>query len=113
MNTIDMHNGMVNNMEWDAKKSAELAAIHNKRYNECINNDRQNNQSYNNTDMSSINRRLDSIERKIDNLQNLIINSTSNSGELFVFAPKKNINAGVSFGLTEAQFNALLKRISK
>ena len=41
MNTIDMHNGMVNNMEWDAKKSAELAAIHNKRYNECNNNDRQ------------------------------------------------------------------------
>ena len=63
--------------------------------------------------MSSVNRRLDSIERKIDELRDLIVDSTSNSGELFVFAPKKNINAGVSFGLTENQFNALLKRISK
>lgn len=111
MNTIDMHNGMVNNMKWEARKAAELNAI----YNECIDNNRHyNNQSYGNSvDMSSVNRRLDSIERKIDELRDLIVDSTSNNGELFVFAPKKNINAGVSFGLTENQFNALLRRISK
>ena len=35
MNTIDMHNAMVNNMEWEARKAAELDAIYDKRYNEC------------------------------------------------------------------------------
>lgn len=115
MNTIDMHDAMVNNMEWEARKAAELNAIYDKRYNECSgNNSHYENQSYNNpVDMSSVNERLDSIERKIDELRNLIVSSTSNNRELFVFAPKKNINAGVSFGLTENQFNALLRRISK
>lgn len=115
MNTIDMHNAMVNNMEWEARKAAELDVIYDKRYNECSgNNSHYENQSYNNpVDMSSVNERLDSIERKIDELRNLIVSSTSNNRELFVFAPKKNINAGVSFGLTENQFNALLRRISK
>lgn len=115
MNTIDLHNCMVNNMEWEAKKAAELDAIYDKRYNEYSgNNSHYKNQSYNNpVDISSVNRRLDSIERKIDELRNLIVSSTSNNGGLFVFAPKKNINAGVSFGLTENQFNALLRHISK
>lgn len=118
MNTIDMHNGMVNNMEWEARKSAELDAIYNKRFNECMGIDNNYKyQSYDNEDdsedMSYINERLDSIEEKIDDLKNLIVSCTSNNNGLFVFAPKKNINAGVSFGLTESQFNDLLRRISK
>lgn len=114
MNTIDLHNGMINNMEWEARKAAELNAIYNNRYNECSgNNDSFGCQYDDPIDMSYVNERLDSIERKIDELRNLIVDSTSNNNGLFVFAPNKNINAGVSFGLTENQFNALLGRISK
>lgn len=114
MNTIDLHNGMINNMEWEARKAAELDAIYNNHYNECSGNNNSDRQYYDDpVDMSYFDERLDSIERKIDELRSLIVDSTSNNNGLFVFAPKKNINAGVSFGLTENQFNALLGRISK
>lgn len=114
MNTIDMHNGMVNNMKWEARKAAELDVIYNNHYNECSGNNKSFYRQYDDPiDMSYFDERLDSIERKIDELRDLIVDSTSNNNGLFVFAPKKNINAGVSFGLTENQFNALLGRISK
>lgn len=112
MNTIDIHNGWVKNLEWQAKKQAQLDNIYD--------NERLKYHSYsqnqNNTDMyarlSAIECRLDRIEKKVDELHDMIVRFDESNG-LFVFAPNQNVKANVAFSLSENQFEELIRQINK
>lgn len=115
MNTIDIHDGYVRNLEWWARKQAELDRI----YDECYrngsnnNNQQQSTSKTNNTDnskLSLLEKRLSRIEKSITELHDLVVNKNNSNG-LFVFAPNQNVNASVAFPLTEYQFNELINRI--
>ena len=112
MNTIDIHNGWVRNLEWQAKKQAQLDNIYD--------NERIKYHSYsmneNNTNiyarLSSIESRLNRIEDKIDELHDIVVNLDECNG-LFTFAPSQNVKASVAFSLSEHQFKELIRQINK
>lgn len=113
MNTIDIHNGWVKNLEWQVKKQAQLDNIYD--------NERIKYPSYsiiNETDtnicakLSTIENRLNRIENKIDELHDIVVNLDEGNG-LFTFAPSQNVEASVAFSLSEHQFKELIKQINK
>lgn len=112
MNTIDIHNGWVKNLEWQAKKQAQLDHVYD--------NERLKYPSYpqsqNNADvyarLSAIECRLDRIENKVDELHDMIVRFDECNG-LFVFAPNQNVKANIAFSLSENQFEELIRQISK
>ena len=114
MNTMDIHDGYVRNLEWQARKQAELDRIYDECYSKGFNNNNQQNVSKtNNTDnskLSLLEERLSRIEKSITELHDLVVNKNNSNG-LFVFAPNQNVNASVAFPLTEYQFNELINRI--
>lgn len=115
MNTIDIHEGLVANLEWEAKKQAELDAIYEserRKYSSYYSASEPDYDDYNDERMSSLEERLDTIESKIDKLYDLVVERSESNG-LFVFAPEKNVNANLAFTLTDDQFKELIRSINK
>lgn len=111
MNTIDIHEGLARNLDYEAKSQAKLDDIYNrsrKNYIPC------NNQSYNNDKaiLSMIESRLSCIENKIDKLYEMMVTMKESNG-LFVFAPEGNVNSAVSFQLSDIQFKEMMTNIMK
>ena len=108
MTTADIYDAMIRNIEFQARHDTSSDATYDRDYK------RQTNQmNYNNQDtarLNAIESRLADIENRLNKLQDMIVSDQNN---LFVFAPKQNVNAGISFTLTEAQFNDLVNRIVK
>lgn len=108
MNTADIYDGMMRNMEFQARNDARLDAIYDREYKRQTNQMNCNNQDT--ARLNAIESRLTDIENRLNKLQDMIVSDQNN---LFVFAPKQNVNTGISFTLTEAQFNDLVNRIVK
>lgn len=113
MNSIDMRNGFVKNLEWGAKKQAQLDSIYEnerKKYNNQSNQEESNV----NTRLNALEQRCSRIESRLNELHDMIVTNpcTKIGDNLFVFAPNQNVNAGVAFSLTESQFNELVKKIT-
>ena len=112
MNTIDIHNGWVKNLEWQAKKQAQLDNIYDNersKYSSCSRNENNTNVY---TRLSAIESRLDRIENKVDELHDIVVNLDECNG-LFTFAPSQNVKASVAFSLSEHQFKELIRQINK
>lgn len=113
MNSVDMRNGFVKNLEWEAKKQAQLDSIYaneRKKYNNQLNQGESNV----NTRLNALEQRCSRIESRLNELHDMIVTNpcTKIGDNLFVFAPNQNVNAGVAFSLTESQFNELVKKIT-
>lgn len=119
MNTIDIHNGWVRNLEWQAKKQAQLDRVYEREYNKSSSSS-YNKSSYSNNDeitklgsrISLLESKINRIEERIDDLHDKIVSMDEGNG-LFVFAPDQNVNASVAFKLSEDQFKELLRSINR
>lgn len=112
MNTIDIHDGWVKNLEWQAKKQAQLDNIYDNersKYSSCSRNENNTNVY---TRLSAIESRLDRLENKVDMLHDIVVNFDECHG-LFTFAPSQNVKANVAFSLSEHQFEELIRQINK
>lgn len=112
MNTIDIHDGWAKNLEWQAKKQAQLDNIYDNersKYSSCSRNENNTNVY---TRLSAIESRLDRLENKVDMLHDIVVNLDECNG-LFAFAPSQNIKANVAFSLSEHQFEELIRQINK
>ena len=76
MNTADIYDGMMRNMEFQARNDARLDAIYDREYK------RQTNQmNYNNQDtarLNAIESRLTDIENRLNKLQDMIVSDQNN-----------------------------------
>lgn len=121
MNSIDMRNGFVRNLEWQAKKQVQLDAIYeNERrrlmspisYSTTTTSSTSSNSSasnnYNASRIAALEKRCEKIEKRLDKMEDMIV---CNDDKLFVFAPESTVNAGVSLTLTNQQFRELVKKI--
>lgn len=126
MNSQDFHEGMVRNMEWQAKKQAQLDAIYEReraKYSTPVQTVttyvEQKPVPYSvahpiQQPESDISKRLDRIETRIDKLYEMFGNaqiSTCPHDKLFVFAPQANINANQAITLTDQQFKILVDKL--
>ena len=120
MNTIDIHNGWVRNLEWQAKKQAQLDRVYEKEYNRNSSYNNNNyTSSYSNDEItklgcriSALESRINRVEEKIDDLYNKVVSLDEGNG-LFVFTPDQNVNAPVAFKLTDYQFKELMRSINR
>lgn len=115
MNSNDMRNGFVKNLEWEAKKQAQLDSIYEnerKKYNNQSNSQGRGNNV--NTRLNALEQRCARIESRLNELHDMIVTNPCPKigNNLFVFAPNQNVNAGIAFSLTESQFNELVKKIT-
>ena len=115
MNTIDIHDGMIANLEWEAKHAAKLDHIYETERNRFISDSFNNSQQNSNNGsigvkMSMIENRLDMIESRINSLHEMFVGQVE-SGGLFVFAPNQNVRANMAFTLTDEQFKQLIESI--
>lgn len=113
MNTIDINEGFARNLEWQARKQAELDDIYDKARNKhtsySYNNDNPNDVSVR---LSAIENTLSRIETKINSIYDFVINPNE-CDKLFVFAPSQNVKANVAFNLSEEQFKELIRQINR
>ena len=111
MNTIDIHDGWVKNLEWEAKKQAQLDSIYEKeRSKYSSSNSYDNDYSDDNSRLDALEKRISNLERKVDDLHDKLVTLNEGNG-LFVFAPNQNVKANVAFTLTENQFRELMESI--
>jgi hypothetical protein len=121
MNSEDFNRGMVRNMEWEAKKAAQLDALYEserRKYDNVYGNNNSSYQQPSNNYPSDIESRLKRIENRIDKLYELIGQKNDNpltnvSDKLFVFAPEANVTANQSISLTDAQFQYMMSMIMR
>lgn len=112
MNTIDIHDGWVKNLKWQAKKQAQLDNIYDNERIKYPSYSMNENNTNIYTKLSAIENRLNRIESKIDKLHDIVTNFDESNG-LFIFAPSQNIKASVAFSLSESQFKELIRQINK
>ena len=111
MNTIDIHDGLVENLKWEAKKQAQLDSIYEKeRSKYSSSNLYDDNYSNDNSRLNALEKRISNLERKVDDLHDKLVNLNEGNG-LFVFAPNQNVKANIAFTLTENQFRELIESI--
>ena len=112
MNTIDIHDGLIRNLEFEARKNAQLDNIYeNERIKYPYCPETQNTNMYNK--LSSIENRLSIIENRIEELHDIVVNLNEGNG-LFTFSKNQNVKEQTaSFSLSESQFKELIKMISK
>lgn len=118
MNTIDIHNGLVENQEWEARHQAKLEHIYRTEVNKynnrpVYNNDNSNSSCNTEARISAIERRLDSIENRLSEVHRMFTSThESESNGLFVFAPHQNVNANIALTMTDCQLQELIKSIT-
>lgn len=111
MNTIDIHDGLVENLKWEAKKQAQLDSIYEKeRSKYSSSNLYDDNYSNDNSRLDALEKRISKLERRVNKLYNKLVTLNEGNG-LFVFAPNQNVKANVAFTLTENQFRELIESI--
>lgn len=111
MNTIDIHNGWVENLEWEAKKQAQLDSIYEKERSKYSSSNSYNNDySSDNSRLDALEKRISKLERRVNKLHDKLVTLDEGNG-LFVFAPNQNIKANIAFTLTENQFRELIESI--
>lgn len=106
MNTIDIHDGWAKNLEWEAKKQAQLDSIYEKERNKYS----SSNLYDDNSRLDALEKRISKLERRVNKLYNKLVTLNEGNG-LFVFAPNQNVKANVAFTLTENQFRELIESI--
>ena len=110
MNTIDIHDGLIENLKWEAKKQAQLDSIYEKERSKYSSSNSYKNYSNDNSRLDALEKRISNLERKVDDLHDKLVNLNEGNG-LFVFAPNQNVKANVAFTLTENQFRELIESI--
>ena len=111
MNTIDIHDGLVENLKWEAKKQAQLDIIYEKERSKYSSSNSYNNDySSDNSRLDALEKRISNLERKVDDLHDKLVTLNEGNG-LFVFAPNQNVKANIAFTLTENQFRELMESI--
>ena len=111
MNTIDIHDGLVENLKWEAKKQAQLDSIYEKeRSKYSSSNSYDNDYSDDNSRLDALEKRISKLERRVNKLHDKLVTLNEGNG-LFVFAPNQNVKANIAFTLTENQFRELIESI--
>ena len=110
MNTIDIHDGLVENLKWEAKKQAQLDIIYEKERSKYYSSNSYNNYSNDNSRLNALEKRISNLERRVNKLYNKLVTLNEGNG-LFVFAPNQNVKANIAFTLTENQFRELIESI--
>lgn len=109
MNTIDIYDGFVENLDWETKNAARLDNLYDReRAKYCSNTSYQvSSELYNR--LANLEDRLADLEDRIDDL---VIKFNDSNG-LFVFAPDQNIRTKFAFSLSDEQFNELISKMNK
>ena len=110
MNTIDIHDGWVKNLEWEAKKQAQLDSIYEKERSKYSSSNSYNNYSNDSSRLDALEKRISNLERRVNKLHDKLVTLDEGNG-LFVFAPNQNVKANIAFTLTENQFRELIESI--
>ena len=110
MNTIDIHDGWAKNLEWEAKKQAQLDSIYEKERSKYSSSNSYNNYSNDSSRLDALEKRISKLERRVNKLHDKLVTLNEGNG-LFVFAPNQNVKANIAFTLTENQFRELIESI--
>ena len=73
MNTIDIHDGLVENLKWEAKKQAQLDIIYEKERSKYSSLNSYNNYSNYNSRLDALEKRISNLERKVDDLHDKLV----------------------------------------
>lgn len=118
MNSEDWHNGMVRNMEWEARKAAQLDAIYEqeraKYASSTTQHTLQNFNKSNNQNNNVNNDRLARLEARVDKLYEMFGNRQDQytGNGLFVIAKEgTKVFAPQNITLTNEQFEMLMNRL--
>ena len=117
MNSEDMYNGAVRNMEWSARKAAQLDAIYEQeraKYASTIQHTLQNFNRSNNQNNNVNSDRLARLEARVDKLYEMFGNRQGQytGNDLFVIAKEgTNVFAPQNITLTDKQFEMLMSKL--
>lgn len=118
MNSEDWHNGMVRNMEWEARKAAQLDAIYEQERAKYASSTTQHTlQNFNksNDQNNNVNSdKLARLEARVDKLYEMFGNRQEQytGNGLFVIAKEgTNVFARQNITLTDKQFEMLMSKL--